>query len=64
VVAEVGVTIGGVRAEVKSATLTPGVAGRYQVRVVVPEQALSGDEVPVVVAAGGRSSQSVTMAVQ
>jgi uncharacterized protein (TIGR03437 family) len=63
VIAEVGVTIGGVRAEVKAAALSPGVAGRYQIRVIVPEQTATGDEVPVVVTAGGRSSPSVTMAV-
>lgn len=64
VVAQVSVTVGGVPAEVKSATLTPGVAGRYRVRIVVPEAAASGDGVAVVIAAGGRSSQTVTMAVE
>lgn len=64
VVADVQVTIGGRNAEVRFAGLTPGTAGRYQVRVVVPADAPTGDEVPVVVTAAGRSSQTVTMAVR
>ena len=64
VVAEVQVTIGGRNAEVRFAGLTPGTAGRYQVRVIVPPDAPSGDAVPVVVTAAGRSSQTVTMAIR
>ncbi|MBL8229395.1 MAG: hypothetical protein JNL98_12985 [Bryobacterales bacterium] len=64
VVAEVQVTIGGRPAEVRFAGLTPGTAGRYQVRVVVPGDAPTGEEVPVVVTAAGRSSQTVTMAIR
>lgn len=64
VVADVSVSIGGTVAEVKSATLTPGFAGSYQVRFVVPPNAPTGDEVSVVVTAAGRSSQPVTMAVR
>lgn len=64
VVAKVEVTIGGVAAEVKSATLSAGTSGRYEVRVVVPEGAPTGDEVPVVVHAAGRPSPPVTMAIR
>lgn len=64
VVADVQVSVGGVAAEVRSATLSPGAAGRYQVRFVVPTGVATGDEVPVIVTAAGRSSQMATMPVR
>jgi uncharacterized protein (TIGR03437 family) len=60
----VTVTIGGVNAEVRSAVLSPGFAGRYQVEVVAPPDAPAGDEVPVTIAAAGQTSRTVTMAVR
>lgn len=64
VVGQVQSSIGGRPAEVLSATLDPGSAGRYRVRVVVPPDAPIGREVPVLLIAAGRSSQQVTMAVE
>jgi uncharacterized protein (TIGR03437 family) len=64
VVSPVRVTIGGVEATVRVAELTPGVTGRYQVRVAVPADAPLGDDVPVVVTVAGRSSQPATMAIR
>lgn len=64
VVAPVQATIGGRAATVVSATLDPGSAGRYRVVVTVPPDAPSGGQVPVVITAAGRSSETVTMAVE
>lgn len=64
VLAPVEVAIGGVPAQVKFAGLTPGLAGRYEVVVVVPLDAPSGDAVPAVITAAGRSSPPATMAVK
>lgn len=63
-VATVGVTIGGVPAEVVFSGLSPGVAGRYQVDAIVPEGVAAGDAVPVVVSAGPQSSKPLTVAVR
>jgi uncharacterized protein (TIGR03437 family) len=63
VTAPVSVTIGGADAPVVSAVLTPGASGLYEVRVRVP-QAVSGNEVPVVVTVGTDASAPVTMAVE
>lgn len=60
----VRVTIGGQTAEVLFAGLTPGFAGLYQINTTVPAGVLAGNEVPVVVTAGGLSSPAVTMAVR
>ncbi len=57
------VRIGGVEAAVGFSGLTPGSMGLYQLNVQVPANAPVGAAVPVVVRAGGRDSNSVTMAV-
>ncbi|MEZ5354506.1 MAG: hypothetical protein R2762_17890 [Bryobacteraceae bacterium] len=63
--APVAVRIGGVDAAVLFAGLTPGFVGLYQVNVIMPTGVASGDAVPVVVSAQGRSSPDyVTMAVE
>jgi uncharacterized protein (TIGR03437 family) len=58
------VTIGGVPANVIFSGLTPGLAGLYQIDVLVPSGAAAGNAVPVVVTIGGATSNAVTMAVQ
>jgi len=62
--APVSVTIGGKAAAVQFAGLTPGLTGLYQINVVVPADADTGNAVPVVVKAGEASSVAVTMAVR
>lgn len=62
--AAVSVTIGGKPAAVQFAGLTPGLTGLYQINVVVPADADTGNAVPVVVKAGEASSVAVTMAVR
>jgi uncharacterized protein (TIGR03437 family) len=59
------VTIGGVQATVVGYSgLAPGVVGLYQINVQVPANAPTGDAVPVVVAVGNATSNTVTVAVQ
>lgn len=60
----VSVTIGGESAEVLFATLIPGFPGNYQVMATVPVNTAPGDQVPVVLAAGGQSSRPVSMAIR
>jgi uncharacterized protein (TIGR03437 family) len=57
------VTIGGVKAQVLFAGLTPGFAGLYQVNVTVPSGVQATDTAPVIVSAGGQDSVQVTIAV-
>lgn len=63
---DVMVTIGGVPARVEYAGSAPGfVAGVLQVNVVVPENAPSGNAVPVILTIGGVSSPAtVSMAIR
>ena len=56
------VRVGGQLAEVRSATLTPGAVGIYQVSFVVPN-GLSG-RVPLVLESGAVTSNSITIPVQ
>jgi uncharacterized protein (TIGR03437 family) len=60
------VTIGGLPAEVQYAGSAPGlVSGLMQINVVVPEDAPSGDAVPVTIAAGAIQGQgTASMAIQ
>ena len=60
----VTVTIGGQPATVLFAGLTPGLAGLYQINVVVPESAPAGDTVPLVVTVGGLASEPVSIALR
>jgi uncharacterized protein (TIGR03437 family) len=64
VVAPVSVTIGGQEASVVFAGLTPGLAGLYQINAVTPPGIAPGDAVPLVVAVGGQSGPTVTIAVK
>jgi uncharacterized protein (TIGR03437 family) len=64
VTAPVGVTIGGVKAEVSVSVLQPGATGIYIVQATVPSGVTPGDAVPVIVTAGTQSSGPVTMAVK
>ncbi|MGO9094119.1 MAG: hypothetical protein ACLQGV_02760 [Bryobacteraceae bacterium] len=58
------VTIGGVSAAVQFSGLTPGDVGLYQVNAQVPAGAPKGNAVPVAIAIGGATSNTVTIAVQ
>ena len=61
----VSVEIGGIQATVLFAGLTPGLAGLYQINAIVPENAPSGDAVPVLITSGGEiTSPEVTMAIR
>ena len=57
------VTIGGTPAKVLFSGLAPGFVGLYQVNVVVPANALSGDNVPLTVSIGGTPSNQVTVSI-
>jgi uncharacterized protein (TIGR03437 family) len=64
-VAQVAVSIGGVQAEVRYAGSAPGlVAGSFQVNVVIPGDAPSGNDVPVILTVGSVDSPAVPMSVQ
>jgi len=58
------VTIGGAQATVSFSGLAPGLVGGYQINAMVPAGSSKGAAVPVVVAIGGATSNTVTIAVQ
>ena len=58
------VTIGGVPAPVTFSGLAPGFVGLYQVNAQVPENAATGDAVPLILTIGGATSNTVTVAVR
>jgi uncharacterized protein (TIGR03437 family) len=58
------VAMGGASAPVQFSGLAPGLAGVYQVNAVVPDDAPSGDAVPLVVTMNGVPSNTVTIAIQ
>jgi uncharacterized protein (TIGR03437 family) len=58
------VTIGGAQATVTFSGLAPGFVGAYQVNALVPAGSSKGAAVPVVIAIGGATSNTVTIAVQ
>ncbi|MEO7653072.1 MAG: hypothetical protein ABIZ80_21640, partial [Bryobacteraceae bacterium] len=60
----VRLTIGGVEANVTFAGLTPGQIGVYQVESVLPANAPSGNQIPVVLSAAGLESQPVNIAIE
>jgi uncharacterized protein (TIGR03437 family) len=57
------VTIGGVPANVGFSGLAPGLVGAWQLNVQIPATAPTGNNVPLVVSAGGRVSSVTTIAV-
>ena len=58
------VTMGGAVAQVQFSGLAPGLAGVYQVNAVVPDEAPSGDAVPLIVTMNDVPSNTVTIAIQ
>jgi uncharacterized protein (TIGR03437 family) len=60
----VTVTIGGVPADASFSGLAPGYVGLYQVNVQVPATVAAGSAVPLTIAIGGVTSNTVTIAVQ
>ena len=58
------VTIGGAPAQVLFSGLAPGFVGEYQVNALVPPNSAAGDAVPVVISIGGKTSNTVTLAVK
>lgn len=56
--------IGGAAATVSSAKLLPGLAGVYQVQIVVPSTAAVGGAVPIFLTIGGATSDQVTIAIE
>jgi uncharacterized protein (TIGR03437 family) len=58
------VTVGGVAAQVLFSGLAPGLVGGYQVNILIPSTAPSGNSVPVVLSIGGAVSNTVTIAVK
>lgn len=63
-VAQPTVTIGGKAAQVNFSGLAPGFVGLWQINAVVPADVAPGNGVPLVISAGGQSSNTVTIAVQ
>jgi uncharacterized protein (TIGR03437 family) len=60
----IGLTIGGVQAQVLFSGLTGGLTGLYQVNAKMPDGVNPGDAVPVVLTLGNVSSPPVSMAVR
>jgi uncharacterized protein (TIGR03437 family) len=59
------VFVGGAEAQVLFAGLTPQFVGLYQINIIVPQGAVPGDAVPVVIQQGGLTSRAdVTIAVR
>lgn len=63
-VAQPTVTIGGKTAQVQFSGLAPGFVGLWQINAVVPADATPGSAVPLLISAGGVTSNTVTIAVQ
>jgi uncharacterized protein (TIGR03437 family) len=63
-IATPNVSMGGVQSDVTFSGLAPGFVGLYQVNVRVPDNAPSGDSVPITVNIGTVASNTVTVAVQ
>ena len=61
---QVTVSIGGVNAKTVFAGLLPGGVGLYQLQMIVPDGAPTGDSVPVILSVAGQTSPPVTMAIQ
>ena len=57
------ITIGGVPAGVYFSGLAPGFAGLWQLNIIVPSNAPTGNTVPLVVKLGGQTSLTTTIAV-
>jgi uncharacterized protein (TIGR03437 family) len=62
--ASVCVAVGSTFAEVFFSGLAPGLAGVWQINLRIPQDALTGEAVPVRAVIGGRPSNIVTIAVQ
>jgi uncharacterized protein (TIGR03437 family) len=60
----VSMTIGGVKANVFFAGLTPGFTGLYQINAIVPSGVMPGDSVPLVIMQSGRGSPPVSISVR
>jgi uncharacterized protein (TIGR03437 family) len=60
----IGLTIGGVQAQVSFSGLTGGLTGLYQINATMPDGVTPGDAVPVVLTLGSISSPPVSMAVR
>jgi uncharacterized protein (TIGR03437 family) len=58
------VTIGGKNAKVQFSGMAPGFVGLWQINAEVPQDMTPGMAVPLVMTAGGHSSNTVTIAVQ
>lgn len=57
------ITIGGATATVGFSGLAPGFVGLWQLNVLIPDNAPTGNAVPLVIALGGRTSSVTTIAV-
>lgn len=57
------VAIGGTQAQVLFSGLATGFVGLYQVNVVLPENTLTGDAVPLALSVAGMTSNKITIAV-
>jgi uncharacterized protein (TIGR03437 family) len=57
------VTIGGVQAQVTFSGLAPGFVGLWQINAQIPQAVQPGNAVPLVISAGGITSNTVTIAV-
>jgi uncharacterized protein (TIGR03437 family) len=60
----IGLTIGGVQAQVMFSGLAGSLTGLYQVNAIMPDGVTPGDAVPVVLTLGSVSSPPVGMAVR
>ncbi len=57
------VTIGGVSAQVAFSGLAPGFVGLWQINVKIPDNAPTGNAVPLVISFGDKTSRTTTIAV-
>jgi uncharacterized protein (TIGR03437 family) len=58
------ITVGGQTTSVAFSGLAPGFAGLYQVNFQIPQNAMTGDNVPIVISIPGGASDSATLAIQ
>jgi uncharacterized protein (TIGR03437 family) len=57
------VTIGGVNAEIGFSGLAPGFVGLWQLNVKIPDNAPTGNAMPLVISLGDKTSSATTVAV-
>jgi uncharacterized protein (TIGR03437 family) len=60
----VTMTIGGINTDIAYAGLAPSFVGLYQINLTIPAGVAAGDQVPIVISAGGQSGPAASISVR